>query len=62
MNKKILCKTCIFWVDCTKDNKPKGFCLLEDLFTYTDKEVCENYTEGKPVTEAEYEDYNFGLY
>ena len=56
MEKKILCKTCVNWVDC----KTKGFCLLEDLFTYTKKRRCIDYEKGEPVTEQEYEEAQEG--
>ncbi|MBO7715810.1 MAG: hypothetical protein J6S85_19765 [Methanobrevibacter sp.] len=48
---KNICKTCSCWVDC----KDKGFCLCEDLFTYTEKSSCKMYEEGTPITEEEYE-------
>lgn len=48
---KNICKTCVCWVDC----KDKGFCLCEDLFTYTEKSSCKMYEEGTPITEEEYE-------
>lgn len=51
---KVLCKTCCKWVDCSKD-RPMGFCLEEDLFTYTERIMCGDYCEGKPMTEAEWE-------
>lgn len=59
---KILCKTCLFWVDCSKEDKTDGFCLMEDLFTHTAKTKCPNYEEGKPMNEQEYEDYNASIY
>ena len=50
----------IFAKSGTKDNKPYGFCLQCDLFTYTSKTKCSMYLEGKPLTEKEYENYNTG--
>jgi len=47
------CAHCRIWVDCGA----KGFCLLKDLFTYTELEegaTCEDYEKGKPLTEEEY--------
>ena len=57
----ILCKTCCKWVDCTRsDNKPDGFCLDRDLFTHTAEERnCTDYAEGKPLTEKEWEDFQY---
>lgn len=53
----ILCKSCVFWVNCSKpDKKNYGFCLVRDLFTYTAKTKCSDYTKGKPMTEQEYEE------
>lgn len=49
--KEILCKTCICWVDCGA----KGFCLCEDLFTYTAKTECDDYVNGEPSTEREFD-------
>ena len=49
------CSHCIKWVDC----KTKGFCLVKDLFTYTELEedaVCHDYVEGEPITEDEFEE------
>ena len=54
-NKEILCKSCIKWVDCSIDNEPHGFCLLEDLFTYTERTSCNDYVKGEPFTEEEWE-------
>ena len=41
-NNEILCETCSKWVKCKADKKAKlnehyGFCLWQDLFTYTHK-------------------------
>ncbi len=59
---EILCKNCIKWVNCgNKENRPYGFCLAEDLFTYTARTKCSEYTEENPITENEYEDYNAGI-
>ena len=33
-----------------------GFCLEEDLFTYTEKTICGDYTKGKPMTEEEWDE------
>ena len=56
IEKPILCKSCIYWVDCgEKENKPYGFCLAEDLFTYTARKHCNDYTKGTPITEEEFE-------
>ncbi len=53
----MLCKTCNFWVDCGKKNrKPHGFCLCEDLFTYTAKQKCVNYAKGTPMTAEKWEE------
>ena len=55
-NDAVLCKSCIKWVDCSKNNNlPMGFCLCEDLFTYTEKLQCHEYVKGTPYTEAEWE-------
>ena len=52
----VLCKTCSKWVDCKNDdNVSLGFCLSEELFTFTERESCENYSEGKPMTEEEFD-------
>lgn len=59
---KVLCTHCIYWVDCTKEKKPKGFCVLEPLFSYTAKESCEDYKDGTPITEQQYEDFNANIY
>lgn len=47
-----ICEHCIKWV--TADNKT-GFCLVEDLFTQTDKATCSDYVAGVPVSEEEWE-------
>ena len=59
MDEKILCKTCIFWVDC---NNASSFCLMRDLYTPTAETKCDDYEEGKPMTEQEYEDFNARIY
>ena len=51
----ILCKTCVFWVDCNNEN---SFCLVRDLFTPTFNTKCRDYKEGNPMTEKEYEEWN----
>jgi hypothetical protein len=48
------CSHCTKWVFC----KTKGFCLVKDLFTYTELEedaVCPDFIEGEPQTEEEFE-------
>ena len=48
------CSHCTKWVFC----KTKGFCLVKDLFTYTELEedaVCPDFVEGEPQTEEEFE-------
>ena len=48
------CSHCTKWVEC----KTKGFCLVKDLFTYTELEedaFCPDYVEGTPQTEEEFE-------
>ena len=41
---KVLCKSCIKWVKCEREEGViMGFCLNEDLFTYTAKLRCPNY-------------------
>jgi hypothetical protein len=50
------CSHCTKWVDC----KTKGFCLVRDLFTYTDieeEEDCPDFVDGEPQTEEEFENY-----
>lgn len=50
--KQNICKNCLYWINCTpKSNKPHGFCLLEPLFTYTEKSKCEDYFEDKTLLE-----------
>ena len=49
-----LCRKCNFWVDCGA----KGFCLMRDLFTYTDESECKDYAKGEPLKEKEYEETN----
>ena len=49
------CSHCTKWVDC----KTKGFCLVRDLFTYTnieEKENCPDFVDGEPITENEFEE------
>lgn len=63
MKNKILCTKCACWVDCSKPNNIYGFCLKQDLFTYTRvtaHENCLDYVDGQPLTEKEYESYNKG--
>ena len=52
-----LCQHCIHWVDCSKD-KPTGFCLIQDFFTYTKRNYCNDFIEGEPMSEEEWEGYN----
>lgn len=56
------CAICSRWVDCgRKDGEPWGFCLIEDLFTYTCKsidEYCDGYEEGESITLKDWEDVN----
>lgn len=60
-NMEILCNECSTWVDCgIKNNKPYGFCLQKDLFTYTAETQCSAYIKGTPISELEYELYNSG--
>lgn len=57
-----LCITCMNWVNCGwKNGKPLGFCICEDLYTYTNKSVnedCLNYTEGQSISLKEWENEN----
>jgi len=50
---KILCETCLSWVQCGKDDKGnlKGFCLLKPLFEYTFKTSCNEYFEDESLVE-----------
>ena len=58
---EVLCKKCATWVDCgEREGEPYGFCLQEYLFSYTARENCNNFLEGQPMTEQEYESYNMG--
>ena len=57
--KAILCRKCIFWVDCESD---RSFCLVRDLFTATAETECNDFQEGKPMKEQEYEDWNAAVY
>ena len=60
--KDCLCCSCSIWIDCEwKSGKPFGFCLMQDLFTYTcksTKECCIDYQQGNPVSEKEWEKEN----
>lgn len=59
--KDILCKKCATWVDCGKKNgETYGFCLQESLFSYTARTLCNDYLEGKPMSECEFDYYNKG--
>lgn len=58
MKKDVLCETCNFWVDCTReDNKPHGFCICRDLFTYTYETRCKDYAKGTPISEDDFENW-----
>ena len=49
------CSHCTKWVAC----KTKGFCLVRDLFTYTnieEEEDCPDFVDGEPITEDEFEE------
>lgn len=60
MSNKVLCESCLYWVNChKKNNKPNGFCLTMDLFTYTAKSKCKDYEEGRPTLVEEYDNYNY---
>ena len=50
----VLCTHCGYWVKC----KNNGFCLIQDLFTYTNETECEMFEEGIPITEEEYNEAN----
>jgi hypothetical protein len=57
---EIICSKCSSWVDCgIKYGERYGFCLLQDLFTYTARTDCVDFTEGKPLTEKEYDEFNY---
>ncbi|MBO7731858.1 MAG: hypothetical protein J6S67_04880 [Methanobrevibacter sp.] len=52
----ILCETCVHFVSCgIRDRRIYGYCLFEDLYTYTSRKRCEDYTEGVPLKEEELE-------
>ena len=59
MPNKILCYHCSSWVDCSNDAEKKGFCITENLYTYTEREECKDFEEGDPMTEQEYENCLF---
>ncbi len=47
-----LCESCVRWVDCgKKGNKEYGYCVLESLYTYTDRKSCVDYVKGEPMKE-----------
>lgn len=53
-----ICMVCAKWVDCDKMkllDKPFGFCLTRDLFTYTAETECGDYLNGIPFSEEEFE-------
>lgn len=59
-NTYILCEKCSKWVKCKADEKAKvnehyGFCLCQDLFTYTQNKKCCDFCKGEPMTEEEWE-------
>ena len=60
--KTILCKTCLFWVDCSKGEEVDGFCLQRDLYERTAETDCPDYESGEPMTEQQYEDTNARIY
>lgn len=49
----MICDKCIFWV--TADMQT-GFCLCRDLFTQTHEDTCDDYSQGQPCTEEEWEE------
>lgn len=53
----ILCNFCTLYV--VSKNKESSFCLIRDLFTHTEETVCENYQKGTPITEEEYDSFNY---
>lgn len=54
---KVLCKSCTRWVKCEREEGViMGFCLNEDLFTYTAKLRCPNYMKGMPIKEKEFDE------
>jgi len=60
MNEDILCTHCSYWVRCIPNEKakvkePYGFCMVEDLFTYTFRDKCSAHNEGKPTEEHDWE-------
>lgn len=60
---KVLCANCAHWVNCSNKKKIYGFCLYQDLFTYTNVKItdtCIDFIKGDPLTEKEYENYNKG--
>ena len=57
----ILCETCSYWVKCRLTDKAAvkgawGFCVREELFTYTQRDKCKDYQKGEPITSEEWED------
>lgn len=48
------CHTCDFWV-CTDEHNLKGFCVIEDLYTYTNRVNCRSYIEGEYMLLGEFE-------
>ena len=53
-----ICEQCSAWINCgEKDKKPYGFCLWEDLYTYTERSWCKEFSEGRPMDIKEYESY-----
>ena len=53
MNDDVLCNFCTLYVKCK--NNEHSFCLVEDLFTHTEKTDCDNYNFGEPMTEEEFD-------
>lgn len=50
----VKCPRCDFWV-CTNETELKGFCVLEDLYTYTMKNNCKSFEEGEYMLVSEFE-------
>ena len=52
------CEKCNNWVDCQYKEKGLGFCLCQELFTYTkldDNEPCEDFVTGCPMSPEEFD-------
>lgn len=48
----MICDRCALWVETETGH---GFCVVRDLFTYTNESECEGFIEGKPSTIEEWE-------